>query len=78
MYSENRAHLPQVIIFNKSPQKSECTATAARLTLLKIIGLKQQLLLLGQTVNYKEFISKQPLHSCYGLLAAQFILVKHA
>lgn len=40
--------------------------------------LKQQLFLLGQTVNYKEFISKQLLHSCYSLLAAQFILVKYA
>lgn len=78
IYSENCAHLPQVIIFNKSPQKSECTVTAVRLTPLKIIGLKQQLFLLGQTVNYKEFISKQLLHSCYGLLAAQFILVKCA
>ena len=78
IYSENCAHLRQVIIFNKSPQKSECTVTAARLTLLKIIGLKQQLFLLGQTVNYKEFISKPLLHSCYGLLAALFILVKYA
>lgn len=78
IYSENCAHLPQVIVFNKSSQKSECTVTAARLTLLKIISLKQQLFLLGQTMNYKEFISKQLLHSCYGLLAAKFILVKYA
>lgn len=77
-YSENCAHLPQVIIFNKAPQNSKCTVIAARLTLLKIIGLKQQLFLLGQTVNYKEFISKQLPHSCYGLLAAQFISVKYA
>lgn len=37
IYSENLAHLPQVITFNKSTQKSECTVTAARLTLLKTI-----------------------------------------
>lgn len=39
--------------------------------------LKQQLFLLGQTVNYKEFISKQLLPSWCSLLASQFILVKY-